>query len=228
MFRKIHFFGCSYTYGAGLPNRFKERYSYHLARHFGAPSRNYATPGGSDHLTLSKLVHLQCHNYITSDDLVVIQWTQPNRHPIPLASEKAEFLADASYVYNTTEHLVNYPFIEMGSLNKLRREQKYFLQNYIALVNPEAHFRFNNQVLKELTDGWLTSRGIQSIQFYSHQFNGTIPVFSTMTQDVMQDFLDNHGLTSNLPCGHPSAEAHKRWANHLYYLHQHRFKNQLI
>jgi len=86
VFRKAHYFGCSYTYGAGLKDKFKERYSFHLSKMFNTPERNYAVPGGNDYLSLYSLLRLQRSGYITDEDLVVFQWTQPHRHPIPIAT----------------------------------------------------------------------------------------------------------------------------------------------
>lgn len=228
MFRTIHFFGCSFTYGAGLKNRHRQAYPFHLAKKYNAPFKNYGIPGGSDYYSLSILFRLQTRGYIVEDDLIVFQWSQAHRHPIPLASADAEFEADASPRFNTTAHLLNYPFVEMHNLNKLSREHKYFIKNYVNYINPDAHYKFNNLVLKELLDGWAISRNINLIQFISHPFHDHIPTFESFTPETMQQFLDNHGFKSDLPCGHPSADGHKRWAEHLYYLHDHRFRSPLI
>lgn len=228
MFRKIHYFGCSYTYGAGLKDRYKERFSYHLSQLFGAPHKNYGIPGSSDYQSLYAMMRLQCNNYIQSDDLVVFQWTQPHRHPIPLASEEPEWQPDAAFKFSEKGRLVNYPFYEMHKPSSFDREQRYFLKSYISFIDPQAHYMFNNQVLKELLDGWAHSRGVELIQFMSHPFHDGLPISNSWTNETMQQFLDNHGFETDLPCGHPSAAGHKRWAEQLYFLHQHRFRNPLI
>jgi len=228
VFRKAHYFGCSYTYGAGLKDKFKERYSFHLSKMFNTPERNYAVPGGNDYLSLYSLLRLQRSGYITDEDLVVFQWTQPHRHPIPIATEKQEFGEDGGNEFNTTDTLYRYPFLQMHNLNKLNRDQKYFLQNYVGFINADAHYQFNNQVFKELLEGWANLNNLNLIQFMSHNFYEDIPDRPSWTSDVMAQFLEHNNFTSDLPCGHPSAEGHEAWASHLFYKHVQRFRSPLL
>jgi len=225
MFRKIHYFGCSYTYGAGLKDRYTERYSYHLSKLFNSHHHNYSKPAGSDYLSLITLMRLYKAKLIGTEDLIVFQWTQSNRHPIPLASEDATWHPDGMYNDNSTKRVVHYPFLDAyNTINQVSRDEKYFLENYITLTNPAAFSQFNNKVLKELLDGWLGFFGIPNIQFESHlHFTGNLGS-KNWTEGSMFGFLRDHQFES-LPCGHPSPEGHKRWAEHLYYMHQPRFEN---
>ena len=72
---KIYFDGCSVTYGAELMYPEDERYSKHVARHFGAEDYNLARGGGSNRRILRNLLNHNVYEF----DMFVIQMTKRAR-----------------------------------------------------------------------------------------------------------------------------------------------------
>jgi len=74
---KLFTFGCSYTFGAGLRNPKKDCWPVVLSSYINYSSINMAKSGASnDYIVDSILKNL---NQITSNDLVIVMMTWPNR-----------------------------------------------------------------------------------------------------------------------------------------------------
>jgi hypothetical protein len=219
MYRRIYFFGCSYTKGAGLADSYKERYSYHLSKLCSAQHRNFASHAGSDFLSLTQLLRVKAKGLITSEDLVVFQWTQSARHSIPIGEEPPTIFPDGNYENNQLQNLFHYPFVDAYTWS-LGKDKINFLKEYTSMINPDAISFFNNNVLKELLTSWLFSNNIKFIQFSSHHHR-VDKHYHNFIRTSMEEYTDKMIKTN---CGHPGPDAHKQWANYLF---QH-LKNNLL
>ena len=213
MYRRIYFFGCSYTKGAGLSNPYKERYSYHLAKLCSSQHYNFASHAGSDYLSIAQLVSLKEKGYLTEDDLVIFQWTQSARHTLPLGEEKANIFPDGNFEDNKTQNFFHYPFVDAYTY-KMPSYYKDFIKDYTSIINPMEFTNFNNNILKRLVASWFDVNNVANIQFSSH-IHRVDTHHSGILDYSMEAFTSRIGKTE---CGHPSAEAHKAWAYNLYSL----------
>tara|TARA_B100001250_G_C19503770_1_gene658601 strand:+ start:116 stop:664 length:549 start_codon:yes stop_codon:yes gene_type:complete len=72
---KIYFDGCSFTYGNGLKDKLRTRYSQLVCNHYGAEEYNIARGGGSNHRIARNLLSADLSEY----DMVVLQMTKRQR-----------------------------------------------------------------------------------------------------------------------------------------------------
>ena len=119
---KLYTFGCSWTWGTGLPEKDRERlrYSNLLATKLKMEEVNLSETGGSNTRNIFIILDLLLNNTIKNDDIILFQITGLERHQIPLSN-----------------NMIQYPFIESGISNwdNLSIDSQKFLKEYVSKLD---------------------------------------------------------------------------------------------
>jgi len=201
------FSGCSITWGDELRNRYQERYSTLVSKHYDSRHFNLSQCGiSNDSIVRSTINNIQ-H---TNPDIVVIQFTV---HP------RIEYFTENDTIENWTPQ----------SLNKFSKSRNYYVTHYNELVGNENMWK---NIF--LFDSFCKSINQKYVSFIADHFervivkpekyyNNKIGYWRKMCKDYNPVFLqkDLLGTSEQYPehyaqgkrGGHPSAEGHIKIAD---------------
>ena len=206
--KSLFFSGCSITWGDELKNRYIERYSTIVSKHYNTRHVNLSACGiSNDSIVRNTIKHLQTTKY----DVVVIQYTC---HP------RLEYFNDQT---NITEHWTP------QDARKSQKRRNYYVSVYNDLMGAENMWK---NVF--LFDSYCKSVGQKYVSLIADHFeriivkphkyyNDHIGYWRSMCKDYNPVYIQKHLLGTEIEHpehyaqgrrgGHPSAQGHIQIAN---------------
>ena len=186
---KIYFDGCSWTEGAELQDKKKERYSRVVCDRLNAEESNFGRSGGSnDRIVRRLLIHKKIEDY----DLAVIQMTLPAR---------TEYWDNEWRFINPKHNYSKWLFGKEGKIDTLGskfKEHSDFWKYYYTDITNEKYFDVKEEVHYKTIRDHCKCRGIPLILC-------TINRWTSLDFDIHMDSatLNKHRY------GHPTREGHE-------------------
>ena len=202
------FSGCSITWGDELKNRYQERYSTIVSKHYDCRHFNLSQCGiSNDSIVRTTINNLE--NLSAKPDVVVMQFTV---HP------RIEYFTDDDIIQNWTPQSV-------GKFDKCRN---YYVSIYNEIIGNEnmwkniflfdAYCKANNQKYVSFIADHFERIVVKPEKYY----NNDEGYWKKMCRDYNPNFLQYHWLGTSQQCpenyaqgekgGHPSAKGHKKMA----------------
>lgn len=234
MSKILYSHGDSVVWGAELDNKQTERYSHHIAQHYGWLDCNNASAGVSNdyiyrqtmrdvsHWLERKIVWSEETGWIDADELViVIGWTSPTRFEWWDGSEyqqerlwigydkwgenDTDRTTEDQFVLNQTEDLPSH----IRTFNHIIALSSFLDKHNISYYFYNTFYQYKGVVEpKTKIDKW----GRDEYQLCINSLWKQLP--DEFTFDTMYNYIRFMG-EGFLPRNHPTKEAHKEWSKFL-------------
>ena len=210
--------GCSFTAGLGVDR--EKNYTSVLSTLLNFEYDNWGAAGHSNQYIFRKTIQL-LENF-NEDDILIVQWTNPNRDEI-ITNEGYLFFPPFSdwcsleFLYGRNPQ----PGLEkVGIFNKDEFEKDIIKKKKTLVDNYSTNF-YNNDYQKELSFcfqyslyGLLKSKNIKFLMFFGWDFETKKEILALTDNNFLNE---NFGKFTNTPgMEHPNEEGHKNWAEYLY------------
>lgn len=212
---KIVSVGCSFTEGSGVGRI--NAYTRHLADLMNCDYKNFAESGHSNGYIFRKIIQLI--NDWNNDDILIIQWTSPNRQTLVTNegySFYPPFITFMSLEFLFGQDVANHPDAKEYTDEK----QKDIIKNHSNFLN-EYEKKFSNfQYLDLISYGYQISifNMLENLKIKHIQFYGWDSIKLDVKKFVNKKFLQESfgGYTNTNHNEHPDLNGHLKWAKFLF------------
>jgi hypothetical protein len=216
-------FGCSFTEGQGLKKPEEKEYTILLAEKLGIEYYNFGSAGMSNDYVYRKTFET-IENYVTKDDIIIIQWTHYIRKELQFKYNNRNYYHILPYgdypfrdkilikknknvqtKYNGNENLdIGIEQIEIQKLNK-----NFIDECNLKILNNDYQFETTLNYIKGLYS-YLELNGYKHLHFFGWN-DCIIPI--NYDKILKESF---GGYTNVINTDHPNQNQHIIWADYLY------------
>jgi hypothetical protein len=216
-------FGCSFTEGQGLKKPEEKEYTILLAEKLGIEYYNFGSAGMSNDYVYRKTFET-IQNYVTKDDIIIIQWTHYIRKELKFKYNNKNYYHILPYgdypfrdkilikknknvqtQYNGNENLdIGIEQLEIQKLNK-----NFIDECNLKILNNDYQFETTLNYIKGLYS-YLELNGYKHLHFFGWD-DCIIPI--NYDKILKESF---GGYTNVINTDHPNQNQHIIWADYLY------------
>lgn len=219
---KLFTFGCSFSEGQGLKIPDEKPYTDILAKKLKIQFLNFGAAGMSNDYVYRKTFEA-IENYISKDDIIIVQWTHYIRRELKFKYNNRNFYHILPYGYypfrdkvftNTHKNVqtqYGHDTLDIGLEQKeIEKLNKNFINEYnLKMLDEEYQLETTSNYIKGLYS-YLELNGYKHLHFFGWD-ECIIPInYNKILKETFGGYTDRIGNE------HPNQKQHSIWADYLY------------